>query len=508
VRANVSEAIDRTRLATTALNTEWLKIHLPPYLRRENEELAPLDEVAILHVGDSKKRVTILYEIVRAANSLRQLYVGYVVPPTALHDEHQAVLKKIRVQPAWGAAAALAPEANLILSAFPNERKMALLTATELQAWMQENAAKFFFNGKKTRRQISLGPLEETVMEVLRYVPGKRFTARCEILVKPENGSVVMPQPRMGSADILSAPPQRGATSPPVTEALRSAIRLAFIAKQVNDAGKAKQSYRALRALEKIWPNDGESAAAKVRFPRALALYDSAAVVFIEALPGKNLEQALAEIDIAQVLPKVGALLASFHAAPKRVRKRVTRKNELEEVREASAAIASAFPEFKTPLQASLKTLRAWRWQDETPPALLHGTFRLNHIFIHDGQLALLDLDSLRNGHPAYDLANFLSALYYFETQGRLKTVQRRELARHFLAGYAQASPRAVAPATVLWFLSSLLINKQASKYVTHHQQHSAEKVKQILAIAGQILSQQHHLPEDLALSNLWQMLP
>jgi aminoglycoside phosphotransferase (APT) family kinase protein len=171
--------------------------------------------------------------------------------------------------------------------------------------------------------------------------------------------------------------------------------------------------------------------------------------------------------------------------------------------------IRKTLPHFKPRLRAVFSAFKSFRWEDGLAPVLLHGTYRLNHIFLRHGELALLDLDSLRLGHPAYDVANFLSSLYYLEeAHGRLNPALRREISRYFLEGYAEKMPHAISPAAVLWFLASLLINKQAKKYVTHSHENCAEKVERMLALAETILTLGRHLPPELTFAALWQALP
>jgi aminoglycoside phosphotransferase (APT) family kinase protein len=170
--------------------------------------------------------------------------------------------------------------------------------------------------------------------------------------------------------------------------------------------------------------------------------------------------------------------------------------------------LGKASPVLRPRLRQLYEPFKDFYWPDETPPTLLHGTYRLNHIFIHNGELALLDLDSLRMGHPAYDVANFLSSLYYLEAQERVTPALRQEIARHFLQGYAAHAPWKIPRPAVLWFLASLLIHKQANKYVTHYHQDGAEKVQQMLALAEAAFAACRQAPNDLTCEALWKVLP
>lgn len=278
---------------------------------------------------------------------------------------------------------------------------------------------------------------------------------------------------------------------------------ISFIAKQLAGAEKARRQYDDLVAMRQAW--SGNEKYLPARLPRALAWEASSATVFIEEIPGKNLECVLAEIDLARVIPAVGGMLADFHRARMRVKRNVTRAGELADVQNVIQKIAAAYPNLQPRLQRLFDQLEAVPW-DESSTVLLHGTFRLNHIFIHGDDLALIDFDSLRMGQPACDLANFLSSLYYLETQNRLAQPQRHDIVRHFIAGYAA---KALVPAeVVLWFLADLLIRKQAYKYLKHFHAEAAQKVEAMLALSEAVLAGCRKTTADADLTALWKLLP
>ncbi len=522
-----------------ALNTEWLAAKLAHALWREDETPATIRDIAVEQIRETKKGVTVLYEMTLNGARLpaqRQMYVGHLVPSDRLAEEHASVLKKAKAQPLHGRTVVIVPEVDLILSAFPNDRKLKLISEDDLRAWLADHL-------REVAEDLPRGShwqVRAIKMEVLRYVPERRFTARCRVTLSNEAGVEK---------------------------------EISFIAKQLTDAPKARRLYNNLRALQSAWlgqnlpeapynnsPLEGgqggvaldldhgarhdsrESMGSKngieqfdraqntpltplkggiveekgallranppLRIPRAFAWEEKQAVVFIEDLPGENLKQLLFEIALAPMMHKAGAALADFHRAKKRVRKRVTLKSELRENRRAIGIIAKAFPQQRASLKKLLRELRDSMWHERAPEVLLHGTYRLNHIFLLGDELALLDLDSLRLGPAAYDLANFLSSLYYLEAQERIDPAMRRNIARHFLEGYVSRCASGIAPLAVLWFFASLLLNKQASKYVTHFHDDREAKMLRMVELAETTLQLCRSLPEDATCATLWKILP
>ncbi|MCI0693251.1 phosphotransferase [candidate division KSB1 bacterium] len=463
-----------------AFDTHWLKENLPRYLWRENEIAGAVVQLEILYIGESSKRVVVLYQIEvqdLAHATRRQMYVGYIVPADQLAAEHEKMAAKAQIQPPCGRAVVLVPEAAMILVAFPNDQKLHLLTEAKLQPWLATHLHEVA-NGSLDGMAWQV---QEAKTEILRYVPDKRCTTRCRIKIKAATGL---------------------------------AKEISFVAKQLADTEKAKRQYDDLVAMRQAWSGNGVAAPAvnaesklPVRLPQALAWDENNATVFIEEISGKNLQHALAGIDLARVMPAVGGMLAHFHRAHQRVKKSVSRAGELAEIHDVVQTVAAAFPVLQPRLQRLFDRLESAQWGD-SPAVLLHGTFRLNHIFIDGDALALIDFDSLRMGHPAYDLANFLSSLYYLEAQERLEPSRRENIARHFLAGYAAKAPLPVPPEMLLWFLADLLIKKQTHKYVKHFHKDRAQKVERMLALAEITLAGCRNAPAEPSLATMWKLLP
>ena len=133
--------------------------------------------------------------------------------------------------------------------------------------------------------------------------------------------------------------------------------------------------------------------------------------------------------------------------------------------------------------------LKALQWSDEVPAVLLHGAYRLSHILQADGELALVDLDSIRMGHPGYDLGKFLAYLYYLESSGQVSASARRDAAHKFLEGYTAAAPWRISPAAVLWFLASELMIKQTKKDLMQPGDDRRERVEGVLTLAEAALA-------------------
>ena len=466
----------------TAASPDWLTKHLPQHIWRDDEQPGSVQNVQIKKIWESSKRVTVLYDIAyngSVQGGCTQQYVGYIVPDDNLEKEFSRTAKKAKTIPPVGKPVALLKEANLVLAAFPNERRMPLIQVDDFAQWLPKNLQNISFGEFRGQTW----DLLEGEIETLKYVPDKRYTTMCNFRLRGKKEG--------GFANI------------------------SFVAKQLADDKKARFLLNSLRKLARAWDGAAEASDPKyrltgpVRIPRPLGKLPHKPVVFIETIIGQNLKHVLDEINQERVLPKTGALLANFHKADRRVRTKITCRNEIEEVRETGGVVSKTLPMLENRIKAFFKAWRSVTWQDDAPEVILHGSYRLNHIFINaDEELALLDLDSVRMGRPAYDIANFIASNYYLEAQGRFSAEERRRIHELFLQGYCEHTGFSISQKSVLWFLASLLINKQAFKYVNHSHGDAAEKVELMLSWAEKCLANCLRCDETALLDELSDLLP
>jgi aminoglycoside phosphotransferase (APT) family kinase protein len=441
---------------------EWLRARLADCIWRDDEIPCRLANVQVRRRRRSHRGTTTVYTVVfdRSAHQpVEQLYIGYEIPPDALDAEYAAALSEIAAAPALGRAVVRVPEANLLLLAFPNDRRMRVPGDEALRACVGRIATRL---ASPDRRQRPVWHVKEASFDVLRYVPGQRLTLRCCGRLEAEDG---------------------------VEQ------RFAFIAKQFRKPDAARALHRSLLALDRHF-----SASHAVRLPRPVGFDHETGLVLMEALPGTDLMQALGDVDVSDTMWGVGQMLAAFHEAPHLVRRNVSVKAKIEDIRDVSKKIEKYLPAAAPRLSACFSRCQSVRWADEVPDVLLHGAFRPKHVFVYDGQLAMIDIDGLSVGHPAHDIAHFLSSLYYLEVQELLSAGDRAVAVSRFLGGYAARAPWRLRPAAVLWCTAVLLVYKQARKYVMHAHENREEKVDRALSLAERALEACADLPPGAAL--------
>ena len=478
--------------AHPAFDTACVKKYLSKFICTKQSTVLDISKVLIcdkwLSDADLFEKTIVLYRafiVNRDHTTYEQQFVGKIIPDGKLKAEHKSALKKTNHLPSCGEPVIAIPELNLLLWVFPNDPKMKLITEERLQSLL---------NGKLSQVAQDLKDqngwkIKKTSLGILRYVPARRFTADC--LVKIHN------------------------------EQTGEEREIRFIVKQLKDYKKAQKAFNDLVDLQQAW-NHSEPVSShekllqksflkngrSVRFPLPKVYDKDLAAVVIESLPGEDLRKLLAQLDIKKTMQKVGELLADFHFGKIQIHKKVTIASELDEVAAVVQLIADLSPELNARAQSLQKNLQNFHWQNKNPEVLLHGSFRLNHIFIFENELSLIDMDSIRHGHPAYDIANMLSSLYYLLAQGLIDQNTYFQISYHFILGYANRSTVKIFAKSVIWFLASLLLNKQASKYITHDHDDRIAKLEKALVYAETVWTVGESLREQTTLSELAGLIP
>ncbi|PYR45224.1 MAG: hypothetical protein DMF89_25690 [Acidobacteria bacterium] len=396
---------------------------------------------------------------------VEQTYLGHQFETNAVRAEFDSALERARIVPPLGRPVTLVPEANLVLVAFPNDRRMNLMTERDLRAWLAARANDLPIDGCPAQGRT----LTEARIQILRYVPGQRLTLRARGFIEGEH---------------------------------EARYPFAFIAKQFRKKKQARELFNNLRAVAAHLASSPVGAV-----PRPIACDEDLGMVLMEELCGSDLEQALPSLEVRTAMHEVGQLLAALHRVPLPVPGTLSSQEHLADIRASCEVVREALPAAAPQLERCLTMCVTGGWGDEVPAVVLHGACRPKHVLVHEGKLAFVDLDGMRMGHPAYDLGHFLSALYYLEDGDRFDATVRSICSRCFIEGYLAGVPWKLSPAIVLRHVAALLIHKQARKYVLHMDDHPEQKVDRVLGLAEAALVCASQLGEHAPFDAIWRVL-
>jgi aminoglycoside phosphotransferase len=123
----------------------------------------------------------------------------------------------------------------------------------------------------------------------------------------------------------------------------------------------------------------------------------------------------------------------------------------------------------------------------------LHGDLNSRNWLVHEGEVALIDLDRLVSGPAAADLGSVLSWVITREVSGELTPAFSRRVQQRFLAGYASLRPLPDAD-DLSWFTAASLLAERAPRAVRRLY---AEHVPHLTTLAARAYAIAHGVGRD-----------
>lgn len=217
------------------------------------------------------------------------------------------------------------------------------------------------------------------------------------------------------------------------------------------------------RHLLALWPN-GEIHVDAFAVARPLGAYAGFGAVWTEARDGIALRRELLGRDAARWTARAVRGLQHLQAMPPLADTRLDAPALLARTDKQARKLLRADPSLRASIEPLLDRLA--RTQPE-PTGLVnvHGDFHVDQMVCSGDRVVLFDFDNLALGHPAHDIADFVSQLV---TDATLAAPQRMALARGFIAGAGDAFGRGIERVDLDWHLRLLLVRKAYSFFVRH----------------------------------------
>ncbi len=196
----------------------------------------------------------------------------------------------------------------------------------------------------------------------------------------------------------------------------------------------------------------GPDAEDKIFVPRSLGFVPKMRMHLQERVPGKTLNELVAETDTKPLMPRAAQASAKLHnwsvPQPANGNGLVTMgtydlKNELTNLDRFTTNLAQIRPQ-SMPQVASLRDA-LWRWAGELPPLVklspIHRDFYYSQLLFDDERVTIIDFDLFSLGDPAIDVANFNAHIYFMGLDLHSDWYALSEVAKTFLEAYAYFLP-------------------------------------------------------------------
>lgn len=238
-------------------------------------------------------------------------------------------------------------------------------------------------------------------------------------------------------------------------------------------------------AMLRLWRDP----ARRFSMPEPLTMDAPAGVRWERFMPGLRVEQAAEEAGWPQPLRAVLEGLVQLHGTPMpnlpmqsgadvigRLQGKVLRR------------IAGALPRL-APMCTELADDLARSCPRSGPVVTLHGDLHTGNVLLDpDGRAVFIDLDSLTQGHPAYDLAMLASRLLLVGLRDPRASAGLQIAVKDLPHAYVRAGGNPQALADYPWYLAVLLIARQIKTCIRHGAPGMERLATQLLALAHQAL--------------------
>ncbi len=161
------------------------------------------------------------------------------------------------------------------------------------------------------------------------------------------------------------------------------------------------------------------------------------------------------------------------------------------------AEMARAYPELAPDIQRVVDAVQELEAVvNAHPRVLIHGDFHPGQVHVNAQKLWLLDIDNLKNGDPAFDLAKVFGFFKRMEKKKKLAAYMS-EMRQHFLEEYFQETDFAVARRVP--FYEALISLKRASKCLRVQDEAGwEEKMQSLIGQAVACIQVMEDLPARL----------
>lgn len=415
-----------------ALDAVWMKPALQEFFQREypGHELL-IDTVAVGKVYHKPgKSCEITYTVrCRDREQRQKNYAMWFVAkmPCKRGKDWQAAPDKWPGCGFWKPANVW-PEMDMVLYTFPYDRKLPYLGQLLEPAWIKQQIAA-------NRAGLGLpdgATCQQVAVDKVKYMPGKRCVLRYTMEL---------------SASTTTAPA-------PV-----------FYSKTYDDV----QGWHVYRALQKICASpachDG-----RLNVPAPIAYLDAAHTVWQQAWEGEDFNIMMQRTGWTN-LPRtafpqqIATMLAALHQIVidgVQLRRGPSRQAVFLNACNDASDIAPFLPRRREELDRVVKTLEstATGMDAEIPQTTIHGSFKLAQLLCRDGELALIDFDSIACGDPLYDVAELAASLAFLKVSDAVPAAPVDESIELYLTSYQQQVPWACDRRRLAWYVTAFLLGK------------------------------------------------
>ena len=209
-------------------------------------------------------------------------------------------------------------------------------------------------------------------------------------------------------------------------------------------------------------------------------------LIWQEGVPGQTVESLLLGGALAPpLLARAGSAIGELHCIGLPGLRVVHTSDVLAAVYEGTRQLGLAVPSLAGRLQQLAHRLADnASVGDSMGQSALHGDLHLNNMLADGHELYLVNFDSLRQGTPAIELGSFVAALHYRAALHGMAEQDALAGADAFLCAYDSVVGRRISRREIAWHTAAALIHERMSRCLTSLKPGRFELLNDLLARA------------------------
>lgn len=377
-----------------------------------------------------------------------QILCGRAFPKDRSQSQWEKAATRALVQPRFGKPLVHLPEIEMVLWAFPNDRKMHTLPAA-MEAVHSLSAIP------PSWLLSHVGPgwhVTDTKSRLMHYVGEHTCTVHTSMTL---------------------AHPSHGAGEP-----------LTLFGKTYYNEEGAQTDH----VMRQLWESEARHSG-RIKIAQPLRYDTRLKTLWQLGIHGTTLEgHAIETAACLPLLTKAAHAVAMFHSTPVSGIPSCTLLELLSRLDTVTSTLMQCRPSCR-PLLLPLRELLTAQANRISvgPTATLHGDLHLKNLFLTHDTIALIDLDNVRQGHPGQDIGSFLAGLLAGALAKHVPFPLLADPLRTFLNHYHQDSPWELDDPTLAWFTAMALVTERASRCVTRLKANHRGMIELLLILAYHI---------------------
>ncbi len=247
-----------------------------------------------------------------------------------------------------------------------------------------------------------------------------------------------------------------------------------------DDAGS--ETYRQMEAFASHEDAD-------VSYARPLAYQSKNRLLWQERVPGVTLMSLLASSVVDnKVLARVARAVAALHGTAVKSPRRIVLSDLVDRLTSAGNVVAAAHPDCAIGLRRIVDILAASAGRLNLGyNGTWHGDLHSNNVLVTPTRVYLVDMDRVSIGPPLAELGSFLAELIGRACLNGEPLEEVQPMLAIAVAAYRQRASWPVSEQDVAWFTASALIHERALRCVTSLKRVRMDTIENLIAAATRI---------------------